>query len=58
MFNYKQTCIDDETGTTDLIMYDLVTPDCIYYTTDLLNQLKYTFTITEPHEITVLFAVK
>eukprot|EP01084_Bolivina_argentea_P263165 445311_1 len=52
--NYKQTCIEDETGTTDLIIYDLVTPDCIYYTTDLSNALQYTFTITQPHDYVLL----
>ena len=48
--NYKQTCIENESGNTELIIYDLVTPDCIYYTSDPSDSLKYTFTITEPHD--------
>eukprot|EP01084_Bolivina_argentea_P299546 516349_1 len=48
--NYKQTCIQDETGSTDLIIYDLVSPDCIYYTSNTSNTLQYTYTINEPYD--------
>eukprot|EP01084_Bolivina_argentea_P206344 352327_1 len=49
--NYKQTCIEDETGNAKLIIYDLVTPDCIYYTpAATTDSLSYTFMITEPHD--------
>ena len=55
--NYKQTCIENESGSTELIIYDLVTPNCIYHTRDLSNNLSYTFTITQQHDY-VMMSIK
>eukprot|EP01083_Nonionella_stella_P266925 902298_1 len=50
--DYKQTCncIEDKSASTELIIYDVVTPDCIYYTSNLSNTLEFTYAITEPHD--------
>eukprot|EP01084_Bolivina_argentea_P260462 439866_1 len=47
--NYKQKCIENEDRSTNLIISDLVTPDC-YYNNDLSNPLEFTFIVTEPHD--------
>eukprot|EP01084_Bolivina_argentea_P263164 445309_1 len=50
---YKQICTEDEIGSSELIIYDLLTPNCIHVAQNN-SPLKYTFTITEPHSYVTL----
>eukprot|EP01083_Nonionella_stella_P094600 265479_1 len=58
--SYRQTCVAHQkgahTGDSHLVVYDLVTPNCIYSTSDTSNVLEWAFSIHDAHNYVTMSA--
>eukprot|EP01083_Nonionella_stella_P301077 1031181_1 len=57
--NYAQTCVAHQkgsAGSSHLVVYDLVTPNCVYYTDDTTNVLQWAFSINNAHNYVTMSA--